>query len=254
VADGKLISGRISSAGTLVSGRTENVARLQSGRVKSVGGLVFPVDVAPGPVLPAWATQYWHGEDLPASGDPISSWVDRLASVSLAQTDPVRRPVVAVDGGGYKSSSHDGINDYLDATITLTQPCTVMLYASYPTSRVQHYTDSAGGPRIALYSASLLFYAFAGTLLSTSISTTSGKKLIGGAYNGGSSRVRGDVDATGSAGANNATSLRVGASSAATVPLLAKIYAIVVAQGYAASATDMDDLATYLATQHGVPS
>jgi len=226
--------------------------------------LYATVFVPPAPSYPAWVTHYWSGNDLPASGDPVNNWLDQIASVTLAQSDPTQRPVVAVDGGGFKHAFFDGVDDFLEVLMSNSaQPVTIFVVGAAATFdsvyryMIDMHSTSALGQRLALYDRSPQgLTSWAGVTERTLGTQGLNKRFIFGAsFDGASTRTRrsGAADVVGSAGANSFRGVRVGQRYVSAGAWHGKVYGIVLGLGHNASAAEMDELVAFLSAEHGAP-
>lgn len=213
------------------------------------------------PVLPSWVNTYWHGDDLPAEGLPISSWTDRLGGLSLIQPDANKQPVVGVDAGGFKHAIYSGgfsteavhSGMYIDIS-TIPQPFTIIVIATYtPASGSKMLIDDAS-PRVAWTRSSSEFLS-ATTNLNIGL-TPAGKMIRCASFNNDKTRwyTHKFTSGTGFTGPSSlGPTLYVGQRFG---PLngwaswSGEIHAVLIGDGYR-SYRDLKELSKYLEIEHG---
>ena len=203
------------------------------------------------PVLPAWVTKYWSGNDLTTG--LIDSWLDRVSGLVLTASG-AERPTVATDGGGFKHALFNGTSTRMEALLSSPQPNTIVIFSSNPGNSRYLCDGGTASGRNALYNAST-FAGFAGTQRSISISATAKHVFAGVFDNTGQSRLRstGGVSNVASMGTQPITTFVLGDRFG---PINVDhhdgpIYAVVLGEGYAATTEELEELVTYLVSEHG---
>jgi hypothetical protein len=214
--------------------------------------MVFPVDAAPGPVLPAWVTHAWEIESLStlSDGDPVSSWVDIIAGASLTATTTARPAYIANAGDPYLL--FDGTSDYLTAAaISSAQPNSIFVMVSdAPTGRYSTFFDGISS-RNHVYQLSGRNYIFAGTIVNVRAERNA-RRLIGGVFNGATSIY---VDGAENIACNPSTAslsgLRIGANNGVSGLMEGRIRAVYLALGHAATLGELAAMQAYVVEKYG---
>jgi hypothetical protein len=154
-------------------------------------------------------------------------------------------------GGADPYVLFDSVNDYLDATLTSAQPNSIFMVLSDHRTSNMVLTDATPNRQLLYFNGTTKYSLFAGSIDSNSlIIPVSTLKLSGGVFNGSASiavqnSTRQTV-ATNTGGLG--TTFRVGATPVLSAGFFlgARVRAIYLAAGHAASLAEIDELQTYV--------
>lgn len=112
----------------------------------SPGKFTDPSDlpqVPPTPVIPVrGATIDWAADRLPTGA--LDSWTDMLGARTLDTPPNETQAPVVVGGGTARRLVFDGVNDRIDTTMGITQPCTMILVARSTTGQPGDFIMTGG--------------------------------------------------------------------------------------------------------------
>lgn len=249
----KAINNAWSNTDKLSVEATSTVNRNGSSSLSTFFEFRRPVPGPPEPVLPAWATKYWSGNDL-GSG-LIDSWLDRVSGLALTAAGG-ERPTVATDGSGFKHALFNGTSTRMEALLSSPQPNTIVIFAS--SAAVTSYLCDGGtaSGRNALYVNQNAIGGFAGTQQFFNSSVTAKHVFAGVFDNAGQSRLRGtsgvsDVASMGTQPIDTKFVLGDRFESRVYNYHGGPIYAVVLGEGYAATAEELEELVIFLVAEHG---
>ena len=133
-----------------------------------------------------------------ATSDPIGAWMDKSGNQrTLTQPIANNRPSHTTQAlNGRSAVSFDGVNDFVSAQFSLTQPVTIFCVGNYRaplTHAGQLFDASPAGNRMRFYlPTSTTVGLFAGTALTSGTISPSGWSVWGTVFNVGNSAIRRD--------------------------------------------------------------
>jgi hypothetical protein len=255
VSDFNFVSGKVRRVGAFVSGQVDSMGAFVSGKVESVGRATFPVFVPPAIVFPAWLTDIWLTDTIVgAQGDPISPWSPDRGSVDFVAPGAANRPVLILNDG-LPHLLFDTINDLMDAAINSPQPNTIIVVADPVIGTTRFWIDGVAGRNAIYGTGEHQIFAGAAERL-TGVAVATGIQMTGAVFNGASSRFRKNStdNALASPGTAASNPLRIGRNlGAGDSGYAGKLYAVMMAQGYAATVGDLNDLQAVCQAKWGTP-
>jgi hypothetical protein len=187
-----------------------------------------------------------------ADGDPIGYWGDKSGAGRHAiQATAGNKPVLKLAAkNGKNTVRFTTTDDNVAVTMTITQPSTYWVVA-IKTAGGFYFDGNTGSPRNLLIDGPPV-YAAAGTNLMTAGVTSTNWNIFTVTFNGLSSSIRanGASVASGNAGTNEPTGLRIGSSISQTTGLSGDIAEFIVAIG-AQSASTITAVESYLNAKWG---
>lgn len=201
-------------------------------------------------------TAWWrYGVGITQAGGKASAWADQTANGNnLAQATAGAQPAVQANN----TLLFDGVDDFMQATFTLSQPCTVYV-AFIPvviTDVARIFDGVTANARLFEVSAgSLISMAAGASLAGTATIAQSAKGVACGVFNGASSVLHlaaagvNDIT-TGNAGANNMGGITLGGSRAGVEFSNIAVYEMLAFAG-AHDATTRLNVLRYLASVAG---
>lgn len=190
-------------------------------------------------------------------GDPVGRWQDLSSGANHAtQATSSKRPAYKTAVlNGRPVVRFDGVDDWIAATLALTQPYTVYIVAKSTTALGYIMDGQATDTAVFQSNSGTVFRVATGitNLDQTVANMLTAFHVIGGVFNGASSVNAYDgATITGNAGAGNATALTLAANGARASGFVNGDFAEVIVYSRALSATERQKVERYLGRKYGL--
>jgi hypothetical protein len=243
--------GRQVASGTVASADVK-LATVNGGSMIDITGLSLSDITNEGWVKKLVPTAWWKADDLAdANGTAIATWVDKMATYNATQATEGYRPKVIENCiSTRKCLRFDGGDDFLQATMTITQPDTIFIVEKLTSIVGTHHFFDAPSTRQIIEASQFGLY--------------SGVEIIGGAintnaniltayFNGTSSKLfsNGAIKVSGNTGTGSSVNPYIGKGSGVDLAINGDISEIIIFNR-ALNDSERQQVERYLSTYYGI--